>query len=274
MVRRPDHRRQHRRRGLLHHLRPRRVAEAEGRPLGRQRRRPGPRLAGRRQDLDERDRRTSRTCRTGARSRASSRRRSTPAPPTSSPTPIAWTTSSRTCGRRPTSARPGQSLTDKLPRDVYLHAVREDPKKKGLLYLGTERGVAYSTDAGTNWQPLKLNLPTVAVTICSQGQRSGRRHQRPLDLDSRRPHADPRMGTETARTSRRTCSPFSRRCVGGCRGGFPLHRVAARRESALRRDHSLLHRQEAGQARDARNPRRAGQAHRHVHGRGRQRQGR
>lgn len=50
-----------------------------------------------------------------------------------------------------------------LPRDVYLHAVREDPKKKGLLYLGTERGVMFSRDAGATWQPLQLNLPTVAV---------------------------------------------------------------------------------------------------------------
>lgn len=55
------------------------------------------------------------------------------------------------------------SLTDKLPNDIYLHAVREDPKKQGVLFLGTERGVAYSTDTGATWQPLKLNLPTVAV---------------------------------------------------------------------------------------------------------------
>ena len=54
MVRRPDHRRQHRRRGLLHHLRHRRIAEAKGPALGRQRRRPGPRHARRRQDLDQR----------------------------------------------------------------------------------------------------------------------------------------------------------------------------------------------------------------------------
>src|SRR5439155_7189390 len=56
-----------------------------------------------------------------------------------------------------------KSLTEKLPQDVYLHAVREDPKKKGLLFAGTERGVVYSTDDGAVWQPLKLNLPTVAV---------------------------------------------------------------------------------------------------------------
>src|SRR5207253_1802761 len=51
------------------------------------------------------------------------------------------------------------TLAAKLPNDIYLHAVREDPKKKGLLFVGTERGVAYSTDDGNSWQPLKLNLP-------------------------------------------------------------------------------------------------------------------
>ncbi|HEU4649174.1 MAG TPA: glycosyl hydrolase [Gemmatimonadales bacterium] len=50
-----------------------------------------------------------------------------------------------------------------LPQDVYLHAVREDPKRRGLLYVGTERGVVYSTDDGATFQPLKLGLPTVAV---------------------------------------------------------------------------------------------------------------
>jgi photosystem II stability/assembly factor-like uncharacterized protein len=56
-----------------------------------------------------------------------------------------------------------KSLTAGLPKDVYLHAVREDPAKKGLLYLGTERGVTVSPDDGATWQELKLNLPTVAV---------------------------------------------------------------------------------------------------------------
>ncbi len=50
-----------------------------------------------------------------------------------------------------------------LPKDVYLHAVREDPAKRGQLYLGTERGVSFSTDDGKTWRDLKLNLPTVAV---------------------------------------------------------------------------------------------------------------
>jgi photosystem II stability/assembly factor-like uncharacterized protein len=55
------------------------------------------------------------------------------------------------------------SLAKSLPQDVYLHAVREDPKKKGQLYLGTERGLMFSADAGHTWRDLKLNLPTVAV---------------------------------------------------------------------------------------------------------------
>jgi photosystem II stability/assembly factor-like uncharacterized protein len=55
------------------------------------------------------------------------------------------------------------SLAAKLPQDVYLHAIREDPKKEGQLYLATERGVMFSGDAGQTWRALRLNLPTVAV---------------------------------------------------------------------------------------------------------------
>lgn len=56
-----------------------------------------------------------------------------------------------------------QSLSEKLPQETYLHVVRADAVKKGLLFVGTERGVAYSTDDGATWHPLKLNLPTAAV---------------------------------------------------------------------------------------------------------------
>ena len=54
-------------------------------------------------------------------------------------------------------------LDAKLPSDVYLHSVRVDPAKRGQLYLATERGVMFSTDDGTTWRDLRLNLPTVAV---------------------------------------------------------------------------------------------------------------
>ncbi|MEP6754886.1 MAG: glycosyl hydrolase, partial [Chthonomonadales bacterium] len=56
-----------------------------------------------------------------------------------------------------------KSLTKELANDVYLHSVREDPKDKGMLYVGTERGIEFSRDNGSTWNPLKLNLPTVAV---------------------------------------------------------------------------------------------------------------
>ena len=56
-----------------------------------------------------------------------------------------------------------RSLAGNLAADAYLHAVREDPKRRGLLYLGSERGIAFSRDDGATWQSLGLNFPTVAV---------------------------------------------------------------------------------------------------------------
>jgi photosystem II stability/assembly factor-like uncharacterized protein len=43
------------------------------------------------------------------------------------------------------------------------NAVREDPKKRGLLYASTERGVYVSFDDGNRWQSLRLNLPATSV---------------------------------------------------------------------------------------------------------------
>ncbi len=54
-------------------------------------------------------------------------------------------------------------LDGSLDPKIYLHSVREDPKKRGQLYLATERGVMFSIDDGQTWRPLQLNLPTVAV---------------------------------------------------------------------------------------------------------------
>ncbi|WP_157369342.1 WD40/YVTN/BNR-like repeat-containing protein [Zavarzinella formosa] len=55
-------------------------------------------------------------------------------------------------------------ITDGLPTDEYLRVVRADPKKKGVLYAGTERSVWFSPDDGKTWNPLKLNMPTVAIS--------------------------------------------------------------------------------------------------------------
>ena len=50
-----------------------------------------------------------------------------------------------------------------LPGDSYVHAVREDPKHKGLLYAGTETGIWVSFNDGANWQSLQLNLPPTPI---------------------------------------------------------------------------------------------------------------
>ena len=49
-------------------------------------------------------------------------------------------------------------VTGITPND-YVHAVREDPTRKGLLYAGTQHGVYVSFDDGDHWQSLSLNLP-------------------------------------------------------------------------------------------------------------------
>ena len=50
-----------------------------------------------------------------------------------------------------------------IPDGAFVRAVREDPKRKGLLYAGTERGIFVSFDAGIDWRSLQLNLPNVPI---------------------------------------------------------------------------------------------------------------
>jgi hypothetical protein len=55
-------------------------------------------------------------------------------------------------------------LNKGIPEGAFVRAVREDPKRKGLLYAGTETGMYVSFDDGANWQSLQLNLPIVPIT--------------------------------------------------------------------------------------------------------------
>ena len=55
------------------------------------------------------------------------------------------------------------SITQGIPDGSYVHAVRVDPARPGLLYAATETGVFVSFDDGARWQPLQLNLPRVPV---------------------------------------------------------------------------------------------------------------
>ncbi len=50
-----------------------------------------------------------------------------------------------------------------LPEGSFVHAVREDTAKRGLLYAATETGVFVSFDAGRQWQSLQLNLPRTPI---------------------------------------------------------------------------------------------------------------
>jgi hypothetical protein len=57
-----------------------------------------------------------------------------------------------------------QALTEGLPADLPLWVVREDPADADYLYLGTDRGPWFSSDAGQHWRELRLNLPAATVT--------------------------------------------------------------------------------------------------------------
>jgi photosystem II stability/assembly factor-like uncharacterized protein len=50
-----------------------------------------------------------------------------------------------------------------IPENTFARAVREDPKKRGLLYAGTETGVYVSFNDGADWRSLRLNLPTTPI---------------------------------------------------------------------------------------------------------------
>lgn len=55
-------------------------------------------------------------------------------------------------------------ITNGINKEHFTRVVREDPKRKGLLYAGTETGMYISFDDGANWSPFQMNLPIVPVT--------------------------------------------------------------------------------------------------------------
>ncbi|MAK35195.1 MAG: glycosyl hydrolase [Flavobacteriaceae bacterium] len=57
-----------------------------------------------------------------------------------------------------------KKITNGIPAEHFTRVVREDPKRKGLLYAGTETGMYISFDDGANWKPFQLNLPIVPIT--------------------------------------------------------------------------------------------------------------
>lgn len=55
-------------------------------------------------------------------------------------------------------------ITDGIDAGHFSRVLRADPKRKGLLYAGTETGMYVSFDDGASWKPFQLNLPIVPIT--------------------------------------------------------------------------------------------------------------
>jgi len=54
-------------------------------------------------------------------------------------------------------------IVNGLPDGAPVDAVREDPKRRGLLFAGTEHEVHVSFDDGEQWQSLRLNMPATSI---------------------------------------------------------------------------------------------------------------
>ena len=59
--------------------------------------------------------------------------------------------------------RTWRDISASLPAKGYVHVVREDPKARGLLFLGTELGIFASIDNGGSWISLRQGLPAMPV---------------------------------------------------------------------------------------------------------------
>ncbi len=56
-----------------------------------------------------------------------------------------------------------KKITNGIAKEDYIRVVREDPKKKGLLYAGTETGLYISHNNGQKWSRMQLNLPICPI---------------------------------------------------------------------------------------------------------------
>ena len=57
-----------------------------------------------------------------------------------------------------------QEINNGINNEHFTRAIREDPKRKGLLYAGTETGMYVSFNDGASWQTFQQNLPIVPIT--------------------------------------------------------------------------------------------------------------
>src|SRR5207344_1520963 len=56
-----------------------------------------------------------------------------------------------------------KEIVNGIPGGAPISVVREDPKRKGLLFAGSETQVYVSFDDGDHWQSLRLNMAPSSV---------------------------------------------------------------------------------------------------------------
>ncbi len=58
-----------------------------------------------------------------------------------------------------------RNVSGDIPHSLFsfVHVVREDPVRKGMLYAGTENSIFFSLDDGGHWTRLKNNLPAAPI---------------------------------------------------------------------------------------------------------------
>ena len=235
-LRRADHQGQHRRRGLRHGLHPRRVAARRRRPLGRLRRRPGPRLPRRRRDLENVT--PPDAARLGADLASSRPRRTTPA--------TAYLAATRYKLRRlrsPTSSRPSDygktwtKITTGIPDDDFTRVDPRGPERqRAALRRHRDRASTSRSTTAANWQHgLGGNFPVVPIhdLVVNEDDLVVGTHGRSL-LDPRRPRrcctssATRRRGGATQLFRPRDTIRYGAGCAASatrrCRGELRLRR--------------------------------------------------
>jgi photosystem II stability/assembly factor-like uncharacterized protein len=54
-------------------------------------------------------------------------------------------------------------INNGIASGAVTNSIREDPRKKGVLYAGTDTQVWVSFDDGDHWSSLRLNMPAISV---------------------------------------------------------------------------------------------------------------
>ena len=146
------------------------------------------------------------------------------------------TISGRTSTARATAARRGRTSPMDCPTAATINTVKEDPKKKGLLFAGSETQVYVSFDDGDRWHSLRQNMPATSIRdLVIKDDDLDRRHARARLLDSRR-HL-PRCARSTRRrsTPAPSCSsPAPRSVSSGTRTPIRRWRRGSRRDRIRR----------------------------------------